>query len=144
MQKGRRMNTVRDVSQIVQQIEKWELRDEREKKESDYKPKNRNNVERNFEKKGKDKNKDKGQKTDIRNPCKFPGHGAHDWKDCKYNSKSDNFCGETRSLRDSNTDGSSKNKKGSGGKKTETFVKNFPLSVKLFLGRMVAQSYQTC
>ena len=46
------MNTVRDVSQILQQIEKWEFRDKREKRKNGSKPKNISNGEKNLKRKG--------------------------------------------------------------------------------------------
>ena len=38
----------------------------------------------------------------------MPGHSKHDYKDCKYNPRSKNYCGTTLTKKDFNEDGSKK------------------------------------
>ena len=48
-------------------------------------------------KKGKERGK--GKHKNCRNPCKLSGHHNREYSDCKFNKKSSNYCGITRTLK---------------------------------------------
>ena len=64
----------------------------------------------NSNQKGSKNGSDKGNDGIIKNPCGLPGHSKHDYKDCKYNPYSKNYCGTTLTKKDFNEDGSKNNK----------------------------------
>ena len=107
------MDTVRGVMQILLRIERQELINEKDSGRNELKKsKRKRDGEQNDQHKSKAKKDEKRKgKSDIKNPCKLSNHSGYDWKDCRYNAKSDNFCGTARSVRDYNDDGSLKEKK---------------------------------
>ena len=107
MTNGHEASTVTEALKISNFIEKEEKRVQQlaPSKETKNKRSKRNRLgSEDGRKKEKGKYKDKNKK-EPRNPCKLPGHQNHDYSDCKFNPKSSNYCGTTRTLKDYDRDG---------------------------------------
>ena len=90
-----RGNELDRVSQVIKLLEELALVDGRDQKlKGNNKPKkgkSKNNIKKN-------KNNKKEKK--LQNPCKLKGHLNHKCEDCYNNPKSENFKGNTRSVKD--------------------------------------------
>jgi len=93
---GPELQTLLEARKVLQVIERAE------KKRNDFQDKLKkgngkggdrgNNQPDKQGKAGKAGNdKEKGDKREIKNPCKKPGHSGHDWKDCFDNPSSDKY-----------------------------------------------------
>lgn len=97
---GHKAATVTEALKILNLIEK---EDRRMGKINSFKGKgNGRSKGSGSGKKPKPKTEDK---EGPRNPCKLPGHQHHDYSDCKFNPRSANYCGVTRTLKDYDKNG---------------------------------------
>ena len=99
-------NKIKDVLQILNKIEKWEISD----KSKDRKSKNHNDKDHLRSKGNRDKSKGTSneQKYKVENPCKFPGHQCYSYTDCFDTPNSKNFKGTAKNARYYNVDGTKK------------------------------------
>lgn len=99
---------------FLQTCEKY-LNHKKQHPKEDKRPTEKGDRRRDEKKKSGSTTKSSGE---IKNPCGFTGHSKHDYKDCKYNPRSKNFCGTQMAKKDFDEDGSKK--KTSSGEQTCT------------------------